>query len=113
MADRDNCGACYFYDKINQKEKTVYCILWQEWRGQYEPCEEWTKHYNQPLQVKEMRAKNIRDKYAQQKQNDKAQERHEEAIKLTKKGFRITKKWTIIGIIIATIVAIALYLIFA
>ncbi|MBC8359432.1 MAG: hypothetical protein ISS41_11385 [Candidatus Aminicenantes bacterium] len=112
MEDKNNCGACYFYDHINQKERTIYCILWQHRRGQYEPCKEWTAHYNDPLHVKETRAQSIRERYEKLKLNDKTQERHRESIELTKKGFRVTKKWAIISIIIATIATIALYLIF-
>lgn len=103
MKDKDNCGACYYYDDINVDERTIYCILWQERRGQYDPCERWIPHINDPKNIKEARAQGIRDRIAKEQHNKIDEQSHQETVDLTRKGFYITKKWATLGMVIAII----------
>ncbi|MFX0092913.1 MAG: hypothetical protein ACFFBD_14235 [Candidatus Hodarchaeota archaeon] len=106
MKDKDNCGACYYYDDINVNDRTIYCILWQERRGQYDPCERWIPHLNDPKHIKEARAQGIRDRIAKKQQNKIDEQRHQENMELAKKGHYITIKWAIISIIASAILGI-------
>lgn len=105
-----NCGGCYFYDHINQRERTIYCRLWRERRPQFDPCTEWREHNNDPIQIKEAEAQRIRDAYERRSQHNAAQGRHEESVGLQKKSVSIGKIALIIAIV-GIIVAIILYII--
>ena len=109
MSNR-NCGGCYFYDHINQRERTIYCRLWQERRSQFDSCTEWREHNNDPIHIKEAEAQRIRYTYERRRQHNAVQEKHKELVGLQKKSVSIR----IIALIIAMvgiIVTIILYII--
>jgi hypothetical protein len=101
---KDICSHCYFYDNIDSKEKTIYCILWDERKSQFDWCKEWRKHKNDLKHIKLDIAKEIRKKYEKEQQNKISTKQHKETIKWQK----ITIIITIIGLIIAAIGLIVL-----
>ena len=92
MEDKTNCGECYFHDDINQPEKKIHCILHQEWRGQYTGCKHWTPHRNDSPYIKEVKAKDLRDKIEQEKQKQRFEEDQNETKTLIHESISETKK---------------------
>ena len=116
--DRNNCGMCFFHKDLKHPGHKITCYVWWEdgWRDQYDACKHWLPHTNDPVNLKESRAKEIRNRIEKEKQNQVAENQHEKIRDVVKeqgkKGGKTTRFWAIFGIIFAIIIFVLTLIIF-